>query len=277
MIKMIATDIDGTILKWSYDYSQCVKQCIKRLENAGIKVVLVTGRMHCAALGIAKELGVTTPIVSYQGGMIKEFYKCNDVLCRNDMDPHRAMEIIEWARENDVHINLYMDDVLYVEHDTEVVRKYTDARFIDYHVCSFDNLEIKNVNKIRAIDFDNPERVTGWVNQLSQKYHDLYVIKSTPYFCEIAGREATKGNAVKFLQDKWGIKKEEILAIGDQDNDIELLKAGGIAVAMGNATDELKAYADYITDTVENDGWVKAVEKFCFEDDKSSIFSNKNE
>ena len=108
-------------------------------------------------------------------------------------------------------------------------------------------------------------------------YHDLYVIKSTTYFCEIAGREATKGNAVKFLQDKWGIKKEEILAIGDQDNDIELLKAGGIAVAMGNATDELKAYADYITDTVENDGWVKAVEKFCFEDDKSSIFSNKNE
>ena len=62
------------------------------------------------------------------------------------------MEIIVWAWENDVHINLYMDDVLYVEHDTEVVRKYTDARFIDYHVCSFDNLEIKNVNKILAIE-----------------------------------------------------------------------------------------------------------------------------
>lgn len=59
-----------------------------------------------------------------------------------------------------------------------------------------------------------------------------------------------------------GIKKEEILTIGDQNNDIELLKAGGVAVAMGNATDELKAYANYITDTVENDGFVKAVEKF---------------
>ena len=61
----------------------------------------------------------------------------------------------------------------------------------------------------------------------------------------------------------WNIKKEEILTIGDQNNDIELLKAGGIAVAMGNATDELKACADYITDTIDNDGFVKAIEKFC--------------
>lgn len=267
MIKMVATDIDGTILKWSFEYSDEVKKCIKKLKANGVKVVLVTGRMHCAALGIAKELGIDTPIVSYQGGMIKEFSKCDDVLFRNDMDSEKAVEIIDWAHENNVHINLYMDDVLYVEEDSETIRKYTDARFIDYHVCKFDKLKIKNVNKILAIDFQNPERVTGWVNDLSKMYPDLYIIKSTPYFCEIAAKNATKGRAVEFLQKKWGLKKEEILAIGDQDNDIELLKAGGIAVAMGNATETLKACADYITDTVDNDGWAKAVEKFCFSED----------
>ena len=70
------------------------------------------------------------------------------------------------------------------------------------------------------------------------------------------------------MAKQWGIKKEEILTIGDQDNDIELLKAGGTAVAMGNATEELKKYADYITDTVENDGFVKAMDKFVFSEVK---------
>ncbi len=265
MIKMVATDIDGTLLKWSFDYTPEVKATIKKLQKKGIKVVLVTGRMHCAALGIAKELGITEPIVSYQGGMIKEFYKCDDVLMRCDMDSEKAIEIIDWAHRNDVHINLYMDDILYVEKDSDTIRKYTDARFIDYHVCKFDKLKIKNVNKILAIDFNDADRVTGWVRDLSKLYPDLYIIKSTPYFCEIASKNATKGSAVEFLANKWGIKQNEILAIGDQDNDIELLKAGGIKVAMGNSTDDLRACADYITDTVDNNGWVKAVEKFCFD------------
>ena len=232
MIKMVATDVDGTLLKWSYEYSPYVKDAIKKLQDNGIKVVFVTGRMHCAAIGIAKELGIKEPIVSYQGGMIKEFYKSDKVLYRKDMDSERAQE-------------------------------YTDARFIDYHICKFDKLKIQNVNKILAIDFNDADRVTGWVRDLGKMFPDLYTVKSTPYFCEIANKEATKGNAVKFLQNLWGIKQEEILAIGDQDNDIELLKAGGIKIAMGNSTPALRECADYVTDTVDNDGWATAVEHFC--------------
>ena len=92
---------------------------------------------------------------------------------------------------------------------------------------------------------------------------ELYIVKSTPYFCEITNNEAKKSCAVEFLSNLWGIKKEEILTIGDQNNDIELLKSGGIAVAMGNGTPELKSCADFVTDTIDNDGFVKAVEKFC--------------
>ena len=80
--------------------------------------------------------------------------------------------------------------------------------------------------------------------------------------------EATKSCAVKFLQEYWNLSNNEILTIGDQDNDIELLKAGGISVAMENGTDNLKQYADYITDTVENDGFVKAIEKFVIKGEK---------
>lgn len=260
-IKMVATDIDGTILNWDFGgFTPKVKDCIKNLTASNVKVVLVTGRMHKAATFLADELGLDTPIVSYQGGMIKD--RSGKVYYRKDLDAERAKEIIKWAKENNVHINLYMDDILYVEKDDETIKQYTDARFIDYKVCPFESLEIKNVNKILAIKYGDADTVTGWVNILREKYPELYIVKSTPYFCEISNNEAKKSCAVEYLCKLWGIEKSEVLAIGDQNNDIELLKSGGIKVAMGNGTPELKECADFITDTVENDGFVKACEKF---------------
>lgn len=263
MIKMVATDIDGTIVKWGCDYSDGVKSCVKKLCDNGVKVVLVTGRMHCATTHVAEALGLKTPIVSYQGGLIKN--NKGETLYQQNLDSDTAKKIIKWARKNDVHINLYLDDKLYVEKDNEFVRKYTDGKFISYEVCSFDDLRIENVNKILAIDFNDAERVTGWVCELRKNHPELYIVKSTPYFCEIGSSKAKKSAGVEFLANQWGIKKDEILTIGDQDNDIELLKAGGVPVAMGNASDDLKKYACYITDTVENDGFAKAVDKFVFQ------------
>ncbi|MBR1425651.1 HAD family hydrolase [bacterium] len=262
MIKLVATDIDGTILPYSGEFSSKTKECIQKLSKLGVKVVLVTGRMHSSAIPLAKQLGLNTPIISYQGGLIKNFE--GKTLYQSDLHSNYAKEIILWARKNNVHLNLYIDDKLYVEHDNETIRQYIKGKFVDYTVCSFDDLEIKDVNKLLAIDIHNPERVTTWVKILKSKYPDLYIVKSTPYFCEIGSGDAKKSVGVEFLCKMWGIKKEEVLTIGDQNNDIDLVQAGGIGVAMGNATDELKSCADYITDTVENDGFVKAVEKFFY-------------
>ena len=99
--------------------------------------------------------------------------------------------------------------------------------------------------------------------ELQEIFPDLYIVKSTPYFLEFSNPEASKKCAVEFLQNHWGLKKEEILTIGDQNNDIALLQAGGLKIAMGNATEELKSIADYITDSVYEDGFVRAMEKFC--------------
>ncbi len=263
MIKMVATDIDGTILGYDFVFRPAVKKCIKDLCEHGIKVVLVTGRMHYATTNIAEELGITTPLVSYQGGLIKEQGENGKVLYEKTLSPERAREIIKWAKENNIHMNLYMDDVLYVENDNIAIRRYTGERYIPYEVCNFDDLEIKNVNKMLAIDFDDAQKVTGWVNYLRDKMPELYIVKSTPYFCEITNNEAKKSCAVEFLRNLWGFKPEEVMTIGDQDNDIELLKTGGISVAMGNGTPGLKECADFVTETIENDGFVKAVEKFC--------------
>ncbi len=231
MIKMIATDIDGTILPYGGEFRPAVLDCINELTKKGIKIVLVTGRMHSSA--------------------------------QSNLKPQIAKEIIEWARKNNVHLNLYLDDKLYVEEDNEIIQYYIKGKFVDYTVCSFDDLEIKDVNKLLAIDIHNPERVTSWVNILKEKYPQLYIVKSTPYFCEIGPSDAKKSLSVEFLRNYWDIKKEEVLTIGDQNNDIDLVECGGIGIAMGNGTEELKSCADYITDTCDNDGFVKAVEKFC--------------
>lgn len=261
-IKLVATDIDGTLVKWDTRVSDGVKNCVKKLQENGVKVVLVTGRMHCATKHLRDELGLNSPVVSYQGGLIKD--SDGKTLYQENLNSDCAKEIIDWAHKNDVHLNLYIDDKLYVEKDDDCVKRYTDGKFVPYTVCPFESLKIENVNKILAIDYGNAERVTGWVNELQAKFPELYIVKSTPFFCEIGSPMAKKSLGVEFLAKHWNLSQDEILTIGDQNNDIELLKAGGVKVAMGNATPELKECANFITDSVENDGFVKAIDKFCF-------------
>ncbi len=262
-IKLIATDIDGTILKYNQKFNQEVIDCIHNLDKKGIKIVLITGRMHQAAKIVGDRLGLKTPIVSYQGALIRDNTLESNILYERYIDNDITKSILNWAKENKIRLNLYLNDKLYVEEDDEVTRKYTgENTLIDYEVQKFDNLNIDKVNKILAIKYGDEETVTQWSRFLQKTYPELYIVKSTPYFCEVCHPEATKGDGIRFLMDYYGIKKEEILAIGDHDNDIELLRAGGVKVAMGNATDTLKSVADYITDTVDNNGFVKAVEKF---------------
>ena len=262
MIKLVATDIDGTILKHDFKFNPEVKSCIKKLQKNGIKVVLVTGRMFEATKSIADELGLTTPVVSYQGGLIKETQNQKNILYERYLAKGYAEQIIKWGKENNVHLNLYSDDKLYSETDCEIIKRYSEERYTTYQVKPFCEISLERVNKILAIDFNDANRVDSWVKPMQEKFPEIYIVKSTPYFCEFSHKEAKKSCAVEFLQSYWNLDKSEILTIGDQDNDIELLKAGGIKVALGNGTIGLKEIADYITDSVENDGFVKAIEKF---------------
>ena len=89
-----------------------------------------------------------------------------NTLYRENLPSDYAKAIIKWARENKIHINLYIDDRLFVEEDNDIIKYYTSDKFIDYTVCSFDELEIENVNKILAIDLKDAEKVTSWVKEL---------------------------------------------------------------------------------------------------------------
>lgn len=263
MIKLVATDIDGTILIPEGEFTNSVKECIGKLCKQGIKVVLVTGRMNAAATRIAQDLGLDTPVVSYQGGLV---VNNGEKLYERYLTEEQTQRILDWAGINgeNIHINLYNDDVLYSESDCYEVQRYCNNLHTEYTVRKFSEIKKDKINKLLAIDYSNPERITKYEKELQEIFPDLYIVKSTPYFLEFSNPEASKKCAVEFLQNYWGLKKDEILTIGDQNNDIALLQAGGVKVAMGNATEELKAEADYITASVYEDGFVKAMEKFCF-------------
>lgn len=260
MIKLVATDIDGTLLIPEGNFTQGVKDCVRKLCEKGIKVVLVTGRMHAAASLIAKDLNLTTPVVSYQGGLIKEGARTLYEKCLTEA---QAKQIIEWAKEENIHLNLYNDDILYSEKDCYEVERYCNNLHTKYTKKKFCDVNKTKVNKLLAIDYQNPDRINKYEKELPEIFPDLYIVKSTPYFLEFSNKEASKFCAVEFLQKLWGISRDETLTIGDQNNDIALLKAGGVKIAMGNATEELKTISDDITDTVFNDGFVQAMEKYC--------------
>lgn len=259
MIKLVATDIDGTILIPEGNFTEGIKKCIKNLTKKGIKVVLVTGRMNAAAELIAKDLGLDTPIISYQGGLVKFN---GETLYQRYLTKAQTDKILDWAKEEKIHINLYNDDILYSEKKCPEVERYCNNLHTKYEIKPFCEIKKDKINKLLAIDYNNPQKIDRLEKELPNIFPELYIVKSTPYFLEFSNKEASKYCAVKFLQKYWDIEESETLTIGDQNNDIALLKAGGIKVAMGNATEELKSIANYVTDTVYNDGFVKAVEKF---------------
>ncbi|MCQ2743934.1 MAG: Cof-type HAD-IIB family hydrolase [bacterium] len=260
MIKLVATDIDGTILIPEGEFTQKVIDCVNDLKKRNIKVVLVTGRMNYSAKLIADKLGLTTPIISYQGGLVTEN---NNILYERYLTSSQAEKILEWAKSEKIHVNFYNNDTLYSEQDDDEIKRYCKIQNTPRKIEDLSKIKKDKVNKILAIDYSNPERISKYENELPKLFPDLYIIKSTQYFLEFSNKEASKYCAVKFLQKYWNLKDNEILTIGDQNNDIELLRAGGIKVAMRNATEELKKCADYITDSVYNDGFVKAIKQFC--------------
>ena len=260
-IKLVVTDIDGTLMPINGKLPQPIKETIKKLQENGVKVVLATGRMYKAAIKIYRQLNFKDALVSYLGGQINDFD--GKIIYQKVLDKNQVRKGIDWARKNGIHLQIYYKNNLYAENDNDVIKRYSYEQNVPYDIVNFGDLNPEYSSKMLAVDFDNPEKVSKWVEELTKLFPDCFIVKSTPNFCEISHKNANKYDAVKFLQNYYGLKDDEVLTIGDQNNDLALLQAGGVRVAMGNASDELKACANYITDDVKDNGWTNAIEHFC--------------
>jgi len=206
MIKLVVTDIDGTIFHYDGTCSNKVKDTIKKLGEKGIKLVLATGRMYKSTFPIAQELGLKTPVSCYQGALVQNFYENQDVLYSQYTDKEKALDIIDYFRSNDIHINVYVDDVLYVEEDDDYIKEYSSSKKIDYQVVDdLKTIDMDHLHKILGIHRD-AKKIKKATVELAKKYGEkMYIVRSTPNFCEVSNPKASKSEALKFLAKYWGL------------------------------------------------------------------------
>jgi Cof subfamily protein (haloacid dehalogenase superfamily) len=265
-IKLLVVDIDGTIAGKSNQINPTVVNTLTRLQFEGVKVALATGRMHCSALRFHRALGSTLPLISYNGAWIQ-----------NPMDGqiHRQYNLLpelvppllqfygELQQQLPININCYTGDRLYMTKLNDLSREYMERSGVEAIIMdSFEPLDPNAMTKILAIGADGA-MMTKVLALTRAKFNqrEIHFTKSTPVYLEAINPQINKGVAVKYLAEEvLGLSPANVMAIGDNFNDQEMIQYAGIGVAMGNAPDELKVIADYVTADVEADGVVQAIE-----------------
>ncbi|MDD4766368.1 MAG: Cof-type HAD-IIB family hydrolase [Desulfotomaculaceae bacterium] len=259
--KLVAVDLDDTLLSRDLQVTGRVRKAVAAVRAAGVYFTVSTGRMYKSAVRIAGELGIGIPLITYQGALVKNSLS-GEVLVDRPLPLAYAREIIARVHQYGYHLNAYLDDRLLMERDDEAGRRYAAIAGVEAEVVG-DLLEYLDRDPTKVIAIAKEPLIDRLKNELDPLYEGkITVSKSKPYFLEFAHIEATKGQALAFLASFFDIKREEIMAVGDSYNDLDMLEYAGLGVVVGNAREEIKKFADYVTTASYGDGVVEALEKF---------------
>ncbi|MDP3386457.1 MAG: Cof-type HAD-IIB family hydrolase [Eubacteriales bacterium] len=261
MFKLIACDLDDTLLRNDFSVSENNKRAIDEVKKKGIKVVILTGRVTAAVKPFIHELGLDEPFGSFQGAKITD-PKTDEILYSCQLEKDVILDILKYAEKNDIHVNIYDDKRIYVR----CLNKWSDfykgfARKVDIvEVGSLQDYEFKETPKIVFID-ENEKLIKAYDDILKFKSDDINMFFSKKNFLEFTKKDATKGHALKFLADKWHIERHEIMAIGDNYNDLTMIEYAGLGICMENGEENVKRRSDFVTLSNENDGVAYALDK----------------
>lgn len=275
-IRLLVLDIDGTICGASNQVNKTVKQAISQAQAKGIQVAIATGRMYRSAQRFHAEIGSQLPILAYQGAWIQD--PITQVLYRHLPVPGLlAQELVDYLEQPHLtsllSVHLYVNDCLYVrEVKSDTVAYQVRSSIKPIVVPDFRPvLETDNPTKILAIA--NPQLVHQLLQEIPLHQDasgglrfppsQLHLTRSVPTYLEATHPIAHKGDAVCFLAEQiLGLQPHNVMAIGDNFNDVEMIDYAGLGVAMGNAPDQVQAIAQWVAPRVEGDGVAVAIEKF---------------
>lgn len=261
MYKLIAIDVDDTLLNDEIKVTEATKAALKAAIDQGVTVTLATGRMFASAQQIAKQIELNVPIITYQGSLVKTLLG-EEVLYERSVPMDGARQIFEYCERKGLHLQLYVRDELYTTEDNEKVRGYSKLSNVPYIVePDYEKLLQEPLTKMLIID--DPDLLDEVAEELRAIVGDtVHITKSKAHYLEFMHKEGTKGHAVKFMAERIGCTLDQVIAIGDAWNDREMVEVAGLGVAMGNAVEPLKAIADYITLSNNEDGVAHVIEKF---------------
>ena len=175
----------------------------------------------------------------------------------------KVSAIIDYLKSRNIHTHVYNDDILYVEDDNKkIMSEYCDNRGTTYEVIDdFKELKLNGVPKILGV-IEDKNLMQEVKKELSEKYKNvLTIVQSSPIYLEINDIEASKGKALDFLKEYWNLSDNEVIASGDQDNDIELLQHAGLKACVGSNSQKLKEIAQHHCSSVDSDELVDLIER----------------
>ena len=249
-IKAIFMDLDGTVLTSEHKVSENLIRKLREVEEKGVKIFIATGRTFSSSKPFVEMLGIKNPVINYNGGRITNPLN-SEVIFEKPVEAQDVKELIKISRKKGIHLNLYMDDKLYIENETDEGTKYSESVEIPYYVKNFDEFIGKTSTK--ALFIAENSILLELKKELEEKLPHINFVFSKPHYLECLNKEVNKGLAIKELLKKYDISPEETIAFGDQWNDLEMLKFVKYGYLMGNATEELKQEFSKDKITLSND------------------------
>lgn len=263
MYRAVFSDIDGTLLNSSHQVTPGTRRKILELEKAGVPFILVSARMPEGIIKIQKEIGNHGPIVCYSGGLILD--PSGAILHSRQISLNLALEIKEILDRDypGLCCNTYGYSKWVVDDDQNPwVRKEEAITTLKALTGSLTQWFAKDDGIHKFLLMGEPEEITHAAARLKTSYPQINIALSTPSYLEIMDKEVRKSEGVRILCDYYRITPADAVAIGDGQNDIDMLKAAGRSYAMGNAPKEVQESADYVTLDNDHEGLLAALKIF---------------
>ncbi len=267
-IRLLAFDYDGTAASDGALPGPRVAAAVAAAQAAGVRVVLATGRPYASAIRYAVALGLTDPVICFQGAMVKEVAGQRQLLYVEPLPGEPWREVLAFAEARRLDLTLYSEEALY-----HVFMHYPRAFYDQWfglamqQVGSFaeacQHIADHGQHALKGLFIGEPAANDHLIVELRARFADrMSVVRSHMLFVEVLSPIATKGHALAFLAERFGIAQAETMAVGDSGNDISMIQWAGLGVAMGNATPDVQAAANWIAPRVEEDGLVEVIERF---------------
>lgn len=286
MYKLVAIDIDGTLLNSNNVVSERTRRAIKSAINKGVKIVLTSGRMSNAVSAFSKEIGANEFLIAENGASIIDLEE-DKIIFSNYLDKNNVIEILDICLENDIYYMIYTTNELIVKDIKHMALffytnnyNYNPEEKMDMHLAGKEYVSSINDKFTKIIICDQDRVIYNSIVNRLKKISNIEVTviphisnKTIKFgsnntelsysYAEIAAVNTDKWNAIEYLMKKLGIKKEEVIAIGDNINDLKMINSAGLGVAMANGSPVAKEAARVITDSNDEDGVAKILEKYC--------------
>ncbi|NES24138.1 MAG: HAD family phosphatase [Symploca sp. SIO3E6] len=281
-IRLLILDIDGTITGEFNGIRQTVIEAVQAAQTQGVQVALATGRSYQSALPFYKDIGSTLPLIAYDGALIRE-PQTGTVLRHLSIEPQVAAQLLDYLehheREERLSIHIHIEDKIFIQNFDATTLAYLEQFQLQaIPVSDLRQVLDQGLTKVKALSQDS-HMLSQLLHSLQQHYNhnptQLCLTQFEEISLEAVHPNANKGTAVNYLAETLLVlQREQVMAIGNEFNDVEMLKYAGIGVAMGNAPEAVQAIADWVAPSVEADGVAAAIQTWILQTNPF-VFLNK--